>query len=169
MDQKCSTGRLARWALEIQGYQFDIIHRPGKNNQVADALSRRDYDDDDENKLTEEIVIASISEKSTSTNSLQNLNSDSNDNETAKSSASANYSQTPELTEVSFFYSDFPDILTVESEVEISLQNPNLSDLSEIAKLQQTCPDFPHIYEYMYLQTCDLQTMKSKYHWLRMH
>lgn len=119
--------------------------------------------------MTEEIVIASISEKSTSTNSLQNLNSDSNDNETAKSSASATYSQTPELTEVSFFYSDFPDILTVESEVEISLQNPNLSDLSEIAKLQQTCPDFQHIYEYMYLQTCDLQTMKSKYHWLRMH
>lgn len=61
--------------MEIQGYQFDIIHRTGKNNQVADALSRRDYDND-ENKVTEEIVIASISEKPTSTNNLQNLNSD---------------------------------------------------------------------------------------------
>lgn len=109
MDQKRSTGRLARCAMEIQGYQFDIIHWPGKSNQIADALSRRDYDDD-EKKVTEEIVIASTSEKSTSNNSLQNLNSDSNDTETAKSSASTTYSQTPELTEVSFFYSDFPDI-----------------------------------------------------------
>lgn len=151
MDQKRSTGRLPHWAMEIQGYQFDIIHRTGKNNQVADALSRRDYDDDDENKVTEEIVIASISEKPTSTNYLQNLNSDLNETETAKSSASATYSQTPELTEVSFFYSYFPDVLTVEPEVEISLQNPNLS---EIAKLQKACPDFQHIYEY--LQSGDL-------------
>lgn len=150
MDQKRSTGRLPHWAMEIQGYQFDIIHRTGKNNQVADALSRRDYDND-ENKVTEEIVIASISEKPTSTNYLQNLNSDLNETETAKSSASATYSQTPELTEVSFFYSYFPDILTVEPEVEISLQNPNLS---EIAKLQTACPDFQHIYEY--LQSGDL-------------
>lgn len=29
MDQKRATGRLARWAMEIQGYQCDIIHRPG--------------------------------------------------------------------------------------------------------------------------------------------
>lgn len=55
------------------------------------------------------------------------------------------------MTEVSFFYSYFPDILTVEPEVEISLQNPNLS---EIAKLQKACPDFQHIYEY--LQSGDL-------------
>lgn len=37
MDQKRSTGRLARWVFEIQSYQFEIIQRPGKNN---DALSR---------------------------------------------------------------------------------------------------------------------------------
>lgn len=114
MDQKRSTGRLARCAMEIQGYQFDSIHWPGKSNQIADALSRRDYDDD-EKKVTEEIVIASTSEKSTSNNSLQNLNSDSNDTETAKSSASTTYSQTPELAEVSFFYSDFPDICYIQS------------------------------------------------------
>lgn len=43
MDQKRSTGRLARWAMEIQGYQFEIIHKPGKSNQVAVALSKRQY------------------------------------------------------------------------------------------------------------------------------
>ncbi|KAK6191321.1 hypothetical protein SNE40_003043 [Patella caerulea] len=38
-----STGRLARWSLEIQGYNYDIVHRPGKKNCNADALSRRVY------------------------------------------------------------------------------------------------------------------------------
>lgn len=29
--------------MENQEYQFDIIHWPGKHNEVADALSRREY------------------------------------------------------------------------------------------------------------------------------
>ena len=37
------TGRLERWALKIQEYNCNIVHRPGKSNCVADALSRRDY------------------------------------------------------------------------------------------------------------------------------
>ena len=38
------TGRLARWALEIQQYDFDIIHRPGLSHGNADAMSRYPYD-----------------------------------------------------------------------------------------------------------------------------
>lgn len=33
-------GRLARWAMKLQQFSFDIIHRPGKCNVVPDALSR---------------------------------------------------------------------------------------------------------------------------------
>ena len=36
-------GRLERWALQLQEYNYDIIHRPGKSNYVADALSRLSY------------------------------------------------------------------------------------------------------------------------------
>ena len=40
-------GRLARWALELQGYDCTIKHRPGSQNHVPDALSRM-YETEDE-------------------------------------------------------------------------------------------------------------------------
>ena len=33
-------GRIARWILDLQGYDFEIQYRPGKSNTAADALSR---------------------------------------------------------------------------------------------------------------------------------
>ena len=35
-----ANGRLARWALQLQGYTFTIRHRPGREHGNADALSR---------------------------------------------------------------------------------------------------------------------------------
>ena len=43
MKVKDPTGRLARWALQLQQYDFYILHRPGSSNANADALSRRSY------------------------------------------------------------------------------------------------------------------------------
>lgn len=37
---KLENKRLARWALTLQEYNYTIIHRPGKENANADALSR---------------------------------------------------------------------------------------------------------------------------------
>ena len=37
------TGRIARWSLLIQQFDFEIIHRAGVANGNADALSRRPY------------------------------------------------------------------------------------------------------------------------------
>ena len=37
------TGRLARWSLLLQQYDFEITHHPGTANANADALSRRPY------------------------------------------------------------------------------------------------------------------------------
>ncbi|KAE9280847.1 hypothetical protein PF008_g28038 [Phytophthora fragariae] len=40
MTAKEPVGRLHRWSLTLQEYDFDIQYRPGKENHVADALSR---------------------------------------------------------------------------------------------------------------------------------
>ncbi|XP_065361991.1 uncharacterized protein LOC135955566 [Calliphora vicina] len=57
MGQKDLSGRLARWALKLQGYHFSIEHRKGRENVVADALSRT-FDGGD--LLVEELEIDSF-------------------------------------------------------------------------------------------------------------
>ncbi|KAL9976989.1 hypothetical protein ACROYT_G014344 [Oculina patagonica] len=44
MNVKDATGRLARWSLLLQQYDFEIVHRPGREHSNADSLSRRPYE-----------------------------------------------------------------------------------------------------------------------------
>ncbi|GBL91599.1 Retrovirus-related Pol polyprotein from transposon 17.6 [Araneus ventricosus] len=44
MKLKSPSGRLARWALQLQYFDQNLEYIPGKSNVVADMLSRLDYD-----------------------------------------------------------------------------------------------------------------------------
>jgi hypothetical protein len=46
MTTKKLTARQARWAEALSEYYFAIMYRPGKDNQLADALTRRDQEVD---------------------------------------------------------------------------------------------------------------------------
>lgn len=40
MSRPNPSGRLARWSLRLQDFDFSIVHKPGTRNTVPDALSR---------------------------------------------------------------------------------------------------------------------------------
>ena len=45
MNKPITNGRVTRWLLLLQEFNITIIDRPGKENLVADFLSRIQYDD----------------------------------------------------------------------------------------------------------------------------
>ena len=62
---KSTHGRLFRWSLLLQAYDFEIIYKPGKVNLPADALSRREYppappEDLDDDAVNDVIGFASL-------------------------------------------------------------------------------------------------------------
>jgi len=42
ISQTIQTPEQQNWTAKLQGYDFQIIYKPGKNNVVADALSRQE-------------------------------------------------------------------------------------------------------------------------------
>jgi len=46
-----SIGRLFRWSLMIQGFDFEILYVKGSSHTVADSLSRRDYPECTDNTM----------------------------------------------------------------------------------------------------------------------
>ena len=55
MNVEDATGRVARWSLLLQQYDFDIVCRPGRENSNADSLSRRPYNTCELSSLQKEV------------------------------------------------------------------------------------------------------------------
>jgi hypothetical protein len=48
-EPKKLTGRMVRWHEKLQDYNFKIMHIAGKNNRLADTLSRMHQKDEKRN------------------------------------------------------------------------------------------------------------------------
>ena len=59
--RKDPTGRRTRWAIELDTYEFELIHKKGRIHTDADALSRRGEEDDDDYASDDEEVFAGLS------------------------------------------------------------------------------------------------------------
>ena len=46
MNKPITSGRITRWLLLLQEFNITIIDKPGKENMVADFLSRLTHNDD---------------------------------------------------------------------------------------------------------------------------
>ena len=44
LEQRLSLEEQQKWVTKILGYDFEIVYKKGKQNVVADALSRKDED-----------------------------------------------------------------------------------------------------------------------------
>ena len=128
---KDTSSRLGRWALELQGYDFDIIHKPGRVHMNADALSRRPYDD----------------QVNTGKASIQVCA-----NESLLSHGSAAQSdQNKEYIQVEFTYGSIPQVSSADITDENTI--PKTDTGKSIPELQKECRDFKYIYEYLASKT----------------
>ena len=62
---KTASARIARWAIALMGFDFEIKYTPGEQIPHADALSRLDFDDDDDNNRVCLLFTISISSNPT--------------------------------------------------------------------------------------------------------
>ena len=53
-DIRHSSGRLSRWSMLLQGFNYEIVHKPGKSHSNADTLSRTTYRDPSKTETDDE-------------------------------------------------------------------------------------------------------------------
>lgn len=147
---KDPTGRLGRWAMRLQGVNFEIIHRKGTRNQNADALSRIPYEQEPVNETQEQTT----SDTSLATALLAPVEMGSADKTTELSQSvqcEADSLATSldkkgglhdkELIELHLEYQEKPEVAILEPEV--TEPEPNM------AELQQNSKDFKDVFLYL--------------------
>ena len=115
--------RLGRWAILLQEYQYEIVHKQGKVHQNADALSRQSYEteanDASENKEISSIHLGQASENK-------------------------------QYMQVEFTYKSENNVAIVETNnKEVDEDQPIQLQGEPVAELQKQCKDFCHIFNYL--------------------
>ena len=139
---KDTSSRLGRWVLELQGYDFEIVHKPGKVHMNADALSRRPYNDQEH--TGKDSVEAS-------SNEAVETNISATATEISQSKESDDTSQSKKYIQVNFSYGSIPEVVSTDIADENTIQKTDIG--KSIPELQKECQNFKHIYEYLSSKT----------------
>ena len=139
---KDTSSRLGRWVLELQGYDFEIVHKPGKVHMNANALSRRPYNDQEH--TGKDSVEAS-------SNEAVETNISATATEISQSKESDDTSQSKEYIQVNFSYKSIPQVVSTDIADENTIQKTDIG--KSIPELQKECQNFKHIYEYLSSKT----------------
>ena len=117
---KDSQGRLGRWGILLQGYNFDIKHKSGSQNCTADFLSRQRYKDShstESNDLADHIF----------------------------SLSSGEYTQTTLI----YPGEEDTEVMIAAAEPGQDGVDEDRDLFIGLSVYQQDCPDFKHIYQYL--------------------
>lgn len=114
-------GRLGRWSILLQAYQFDIQHRSGSTNCNADFLSRQRY------------------QQSTTTAS----------SELADHISLVQTDADKEYTKVTLVYPGEDEETIISALTTAEANNSEGGSFTDLAKHQRECPDFRDIYNYL--------------------
>ena len=159
---KDPTGRLGRWALRLQGIDFEIIHRKGSKNQNADALSRIPYESAmADQSLSDTIAqssrapaLAPPSEVDANTISI-NSSSHARNEIVAPIMEEESMCQESEFIELHLEYQETPEVAILEPEV----QQPE----PDMAELQENSRDFKAIFLYLKDQSLPENDKQAKF------
>ena len=149
---KDPTGRLGRWVLRMQEFDFEIIHREGKKNQNADAISRFPYVD--EQTPSPSPALVSALDVDIAPESLEPLSECNSLAEVANDAADVGKDEGTFL-ELNLEYAQAPHIAPIDQD------DPTLSP--DISQLQQQCDDFKHIYRYLQDQTLPKDDKQARF------
>ena len=166
---KHTNGRLIRWNLELMQYNFEISHLSGRQNVVADTLSRRRYNDETERHTQtsddETDMHASDMQHMTALHSNTTNNADYVQNIANGDQTQLKHVQMQNQSKMSANANELPSLLEQEKQAFVrALQTGTDTTQTKVnvGKLQEECDELKPLYMYMKYDTLPNNTQQAK-------